>query len=96
MSDRPETGALEFEGDWRGVFIQGQEALFLAMGLRILADKLDGVELELSLNEMMMGASVDTLRHLSALLGSAYQHGEGPVQRCKAWAECEVKEGSDE
>lgn len=91
-TDRPDTGAMEFDGDWRGVFIQGQDALITARGLAILADKIEAAGLEFSLNDMMMGATPDGLRALAATLGSAYHHADGPVQRCKPWSECQKED----
>lgn len=34
METRPETGAMRFAGDWRGVFIRGDNAAAYAMYLR--------------------------------------------------------------
>lgn len=34
MSERAETGAMRFEGDWRGVFIRGDNAFGYAMYLK--------------------------------------------------------------
>lgn len=33
---RPETGAMRFEGDWRGVFIRGDNAFGYAMNIKMM------------------------------------------------------------
>lgn len=40
MQQRAETGVLEFEGDWPGVFIRGDNAMMYAMTLRLVLESL--------------------------------------------------------
>jgi hypothetical protein len=59
---RPETGPMQFGGDWPGVFIRGDNALGYALALRRAVERLAEVD----------GPSVDVARlaDLVELLGS--------------------------
>lgn len=39
-SGRMPTGAMQFENDWPGLFIRGDDALFLSARIRLLAERL--------------------------------------------------------
>lgn len=65
---RPETGPMEFEGDWCGVFIRGDSALMRhAMALRGVLFCIDN-KIELPQHD------IDGLRRLMGLLNSCDHH----------------------
>ena len=78
---RPETGPMQFDDDWRGVFIRGDNALmgYLPI-LEVLSSKLDDQPI------MQM-----QLKDLMGLLASAAhtQSNEG-VQMMKKFSECKL------
>lgn len=71
---RPETGAMRFEGDWRGVFIRGDNAAGYLSYLRMAQH--DPRYLRM-------------LNGLIALLESAFEGNEGVnIQQMKSYDEC--------
>ena len=62
-SGRPETGPMQFGDDWPGVFIRGDNALFLAQSVKLAASLVkpefwaQGVQLE-GLAELLHSCSV--------------------------------------
>lgn len=78
---RAETGPMEFESDWRGIFIRGDNAAFYAMSLReFLQNPSD--------ENPIMKAGVQGLLEL---LEDSNHFIEREVQEMKAFTEC-VKE----
>jgi hypothetical protein len=81
---RPETGPMQFDDDWRGIFIRGDSALmgYLPM-LQILRDKLPPEDKDLLLSLGLDG--------LIDLLASANHHREDDgVQMMKKFPDCRV------
>lgn len=81
---RPETGPMQFEDDWRGIFIRGDSALmsYLPM-LQILRDKMSDED-----KEIFMALGLDGLIELMA---SANHHKEDEsVQMMKKFENCRV------
>lgn len=81
---RPETGPMQFDDDWRGIFIRGDQALmgYLPM-LKILRDKLPEKE-----RDMLLVLGLDDLINL---LSSANHHYESDgVQHMKKFEESRV------
>lgn len=78
-SNRPETGPMEFENDWRGVFIRGDNAAYYAMLLkRVLNSK----------NEDELSFSKIQLESLLNLLNGSNQFIEQEVQLLKPFDQC--------
>lgn len=81
---RPETGPMQFDDDWRGVFIRGDSALmgYLPM-LQILRDKLPEED-----RDALLALGLDDLIDL---LASANHHREiEGVQMMKKFGDCRV------
>ena len=56
MTNRAETGVMQFEKDWPGVFIRGDEALSYANQLQILLDGLESRARLGNISEQEIGA----------------------------------------
>lgn len=80
MSQRPETGLMQFGDDWTGVFIRGDNAAYFAM---ILRNVLDGDDSPIA------RATVEGL--VETLTGSdERKHGEETdIQKLRSWPECQ-------
>lgn len=79
---RPETGSMEFEGDWCGCFIRGDSAHYFAFVLRNLLNNLTEQQKE----DVMMIAS---LEGLCVTLSSCEQQIKDPDrQYMKKFEEC--------
>jgi hypothetical protein len=80
MSERPETAGMEFDGDWCGVFIRGDWALYYAQQLNLALEMLKGQD------EAFLES---TLKGLLGLLSSCNQQAADPDrQLMKNWKEC--------
>lgn len=66
---RAETGVMQFEDDWPGVFIRGDNAMAYAMQLQAFLDKKGNV-----LSEAILRNLVDLLRSCDARNIPAPQH----------------------
>lgn len=80
---RPETGPLRFSGDWKGIFIRGDNALFFAT---VLSNPESNPEIKQSI-----------IQGLADLFFSADEHKEPspnelPVQELKEFNECRKEE----
>lgn len=72
---RPETGSMEFEEDWAGIFIRGDHALWYAQQLALLRESL--------------GDCNNVAEELENLLKKAYQHTiDNNRQYMKKYSEC--------
>ena len=71
--DRPETGPMRFEGDWRGVFLRGDSACHYAAQLEAALDPRNGPE--------MRALFAEQLRPLVALLNGANEFVEAPGEQ---------------
>ena len=75
---RPETGAMRFEGDWRGVFIRGDNAFGYAIEIRAILEGSAPVEFH-----------KHALKGLMELLLSSDERNEGvETQQMKSYDEC--------
>jgi len=80
---RPETGTMQFEGDWRGVFIRGDNAFAYAMALKLMRDQL----FDIIGDKPIVYMPVDDLIEL--LEGSNQRSGEYPIHNSmKNYARC--------
>lgn len=81
-SKRPETGPMEFEDDWRGIFIRGDHALMSFVPfLMMLRERLDE-------NDVMYTYQID---QMISLFQSANHHGpEEGLQKMKSFNQCRV------
>lgn len=77
---RPETGPMEFEDDWRGVFIRGDNAIAYGMALQHLVAGIS--------DPVVKGQ----MQSLVGLLHSSHQQLEAKAQKMKAFNEC-LQEG---
>jgi len=82
---RPETGPLRFKGDWTGIYVRGDQALFYATVLS---------------NPNTMAAARDgVIQGLSDLFYSVDEHDqpnpEHPVQELKPFEECKNNDTID-
>lgn len=78
---RPETGVLQFDGDWAGVFIRGDNAHYYAMTLE---DYLNQNPSRSPIQENLLRDLVKLLRESDERTLAPYQ-----AQRLKAWPECQ-------
>ena len=74
---RAETGPMEFDGDWRGIFIRGDNAGAFALQLRIFLADYSGTSPYLS-----------SMKHLGELLASSDHHAPAEAQHMKPFEEC--------
>lgn len=80
MSNRPETGAMEFGTDWPGVFIRGDNALYFSWELKRLLDNIE--EKDIQVNKIF-------IQGLISLLNSSNFHADNPnIQKMKEFSEC--------
>lgn len=80
MSNRPETGPMQFDDDWTGVFIRGDNAAGYAQALsRLLEGHTDPL------------MTVLPVQSLLGLLRGSDERAEMPSQKMKPFPEC-VKE----
>ena len=80
-SGRAETGPMQFGDDWRGVFIRGDNACYLAMQLSAALDPANGPE--------MRGHFALQMRELVDLLVGANEFTGAPdVQRLRSFDAC--------
>lgn len=89
-SRRPETGVMEFDGDWRGVFIRGDNAL---MGYLPALQK--AIECFDDTDSFQSMIQKQALKSLVELLASVNQHTKTDVQKMKNFDDC-VKGDEDE
>lgn len=91
MDDRPYTSAMEFEGDWRGLFIQGQDAL---MYYAAQCDEMIGDMAEADLGrggdgEIVAHRAIRLLKQIRDLMLQANHHDtEAHPYKLKPWKEC--------
>jgi len=79
VSKRPETGTMQFEGDWSGVFIRGDNAFGYAMALEryLQGEREDFLSVEVPLQGLL------------ALLKDSNECSEDHTsQRLRPWKEC--------
>lgn len=81
MDNRAETGVMRFDGDWRGVFIRGDNAFGYAMYLKAV---LESSEPESTLK--MYSAGLRGL--LGLLLSSDERNKDVPTQRMRPYDHC--------
>lgn len=90
-NDRPYTSAMEFDGDWRGVFIQGQDAL---MHYAAQCDEMIGDMAEAELcrggdGEIVAHRAIELLKQIRALMLLANHHDANvKPYRLKPWKDC--------
>jgi hypothetical protein len=77
---RAETGAMRFAGDWRGVFIRGDNAFGYAMALRATLDAPDELRAEIA------RSSLQGL--LDLLLSSDERRPNAETQQMMPFASC--------
>lgn len=77
---RPESGPMEFEDDWRGIFIRGDDALmgFLPTLMMIKEHRLKE-------EDLMFHMQLDNLINF---LQSAHQQANSEVQHMKKFSDC--------
>jgi hypothetical protein len=67
-SDRVPTGALQFQDDWPGLFIRGDEALWLMVQIRYLAERFGHLAERFGQEKVPYDAAVgNTILHLTKL-----------------------------
>ncbi len=85
MSERAETGAMQFEGDWRGVFIRGDNAFGYAINIKQM------LSVDTELSRKIGRASLESLMEL---LFSSDERKEGAdTQQMKRFDECKREQG---
>lgn len=84
MQNRPETGPMEFEDDWRGIFIRGDNAAYYAMLLKNVLDSNSNNEDKMSFSKIQL----IQLESLFNLLNSSNQFIEQEVQLLKPFKDC--------
>jgi len=86
---RPETGTMRFDGDWRGVFVRGDDAFGYATSLRAILDGVSDPSIDVTLPAM-------ALRGLLELLVSADERrGASTTNDLQSFAGC-VRGGSED
>lgn len=83
MSERAETGPMQFGDDWPGVFIRGDNAGYFAMSLRLALSRAE-VRAALTCAEEM------ALEGLMATLAGSDVRDETTKQMVKPWNEAKV------
>ena len=85
MSNRPETGPMQFGEDWPGVFIRGDNAMAYALNLRQIADDVGAYRPE---------DIAYILKEVYDVLMSCIEHPLHPdKQVMKKFEDCVVKNG---
>ena len=79
---RPETGAMEFEDDWSGVFIRGDNAAWYIMGLEEIKS---GLEID-GMNDW--APCMMALKSLLEVLKDSNQFVDRPKQLMKKFSDC--------
>lgn len=79
---RPETGPMEFEDDWRGIFIRGDDALMSFVPfLMILKDRLEKSDV----------LYTHQIEEMIEIFKSANHHGsEEKLQKMKSFSQCKI------
>ncbi len=102
MGDRPETGAMKFEGDWTGVFLRGDNALGYGLALKALLDSLKGEDHDVLQAALLQGL-VEILfscnesppapeNALDIFTAAVHPNAEQPgAQKLKRFEECLAK-----
>jgi hypothetical protein len=81
---RPETGPMQFDDDWRGIFIRGDDAFGYITMLKILQDQLPE-------DKKDMFILIGGLDGLIDLLASSNHHqNTDGVQMMKKFADCRI------
>lgn len=79
---RAETGPMEFDNDWRGIFIRGDDVLLGYLPfLIILRERLDDTDVMLKIQ----------LESIISLFQSANHHGsEDDLQKMRSFSQCKI------
>jgi len=82
---RPETGPMEFDDDWRGIFIRGDDALLgFLPSLIMIKEHFENSNSKDSLLVFQLESMIN-------LLQSANHHGpEDDLQKMKSFSQCRV------
>lgn len=80
---RPETGTMKFEGDWRGVFIRGDNAFGYAMNIKMMLEQPNS-----AMWQRIGGVSLESL--LKLLLSADERNDNPETQHMKPFTECVV------
>jgi hypothetical protein len=78
---RAETGTMKFEGDWRGVFIRGDNAFGYAMNIKMMLE-----HPESTMRQEIGRVSMEGL--LELLLSSDERSDDPATQHMKPFSEC--------
>jgi len=84
--NRLETGIIELEGDWPGVFIRGDNAMHYKQGLDILFKHILNNIPEEELNQYTF--VINSLKGLKELLSYSMVHEGQEKQELKSYKEC--------
>jgi hypothetical protein len=84
---RPATGTMQFGDDWPGVFVRGEQALYYAMQLGVLLERLPEKE-----KEKVGVTLLSSIEDLSKIFGSCFAPSGAPkdTQHIKAFVEAHV------
>lgn len=83
--NRPETGAMEFGDDYRGIFVRGDNALGIMSDLQI-ALHVDG--------KNVSDSTKRTIEYLIELFAESYQHGNAKTQIMNPFKDCFIEDKS--
>lgn len=82
---RPETGAMRFAGDWRGVFIRGDNAFGYAMNIKMMLSEGDS-----DIKRRIGRAALEGL--LELLLSSDERNENTNTQQMKPFDQCVLED----
>jgi hypothetical protein len=57
-----QTGAMQFQDDWPGLFVRGDDAIFMMNSIRFLAERLADHP------DMVIGSAIDRLQQLADII----------------------------
>jgi hypothetical protein len=92
-NSRAETGSMQFEGDWTGIFIRGDNCAGYAMHLSFLIKELENHKEEFDF------VDIGTIKGLLRLLTSSNENkklnpeGTGNIQSLKTFKDCLKQNG---
>jgi len=79
--NRPETGPMQFDDDWRGIFIRGDNAMHFINELNVIR-----------ITENLSEHSENRLKWIQEELGRSNHHLKDKVQMMKPFKECFIKD----
>jgi len=89
---RPESGPMQFENDWPGIFIRGDNAGYIIFQLRLLKQDIQKAEAKGAEFDFFAKNTIDEVIEYfnSAIVGSP-KYAEENVQLLKSYKDCKIE-----